>query len=173
MSMEEWTGFELSDEVLEEAAQWISVLDDIESTKLNSFGQQLDDANNKSNFQREKLESFNKWLSAHPQHQQAYAEMSLLWAKSACMHEISDRLCASNVFPLSSLNHLSNNKSKQGAWLSIEEFKNSRLPIIQPYHQDLTLNDDKTSQSSPAWAYALSICLIAVGLCSPFIQQIF
>ena len=171
--MEEWTGFELSDEVLEEAAHWISVLDDIESTKLNSLSQQGDDTNNKSNVQREKLESFNIWLSSHPQHQQAYAEMSLLWAKSACIHEISDRLLASNVFAMSSLNHLSNNKSKQSTWLSIEEFKNSRLPIIQPYHHDLPLNDNNTSQSSPAWAYALSIGLIVVGLCSPIIQQMF
>lgn len=170
--MEEWTGFELSDEVLEEAAHWISVLDEIESTEFISVSKKHDGENKQLNIKREKLESFNQWLCAHPQHQQAYAEMSLLWAKSACIHEISDRLCASNVFALPSLNKLSNAKRKLGAGLSIEEFKNCRLPIIQPYHQDLSPNEGSTSLASPAWAYTVSICLIVVGLCSPIIQHV-
>jgi hypothetical protein len=171
--MEEWTGFELSDKVLEEAAHWISVLDDIESTESIGLSIKQAEAFKQSNIKREKLASFNRWLGAHPQHQQAYAEMSLLWAKSACIHEISERLCASNVFSLSSINQLSLGKRKQDTAQSIEEFKNTRLPIIQPYHQDLALIEDNGSVSSPAWAYTLSICLIIVGLCSPIIQQVF
>jgi hypothetical protein len=172
MSMEEWTGFELSDKVLEEAADWISVLDEIESTECIGFNEIQAEVYEQSNIKREKLASFNRWLGAHPQHQQAYAEMSLLWAKSACIDEISDRLCASNVFSLSPLNQLSQSRRKQDTALSIEDFKNTRLPIIQPYHQDLALNEGNTSASS-AWAYTLSICLIVVGLCSPIIQQVF
>lgn len=172
MSMEEWTGFELSDEVLEEAAHWISVLDEIESADRIGLSKKQSELGEPVDIKREKLASFNRWLSAHPQHQQAYAEMSLLWAKSACIHEISDRLSASNVFSLSHLTQPSHSKRKQDTAISIEEFKNARLPIIQAYHQDLAPSEGNTSVSSPAWAYTLSICLIIVGLCSPIIQQV-
>ena len=172
MSMEEWTGFELSEQVLEEAGQWISALDEIESAELNGLHHLPAGVAVQTNANQKTLESFNQWLSANPQHQQAYAEMSLLWAKSACINEISDRLCASNVFAFPQFDHLSNSAKTANALMSIEDFKQRHLPILQRYTQNLHSNDTDSTQSSPAWAYALSIGLIFVGLFSPFIQQI-
>jgi hypothetical protein len=170
--MEEWTGFELSEQVLEEAGQWISALEEIESAELNGLYHLPAGALVQTNSNQKTLESFNQWLSANPQHQQAYAEMSLLWAKSACINEISDRLCASNVFALPQFDNLSNSVKDGNAILSIEGFKQKPLPILLPYSQNSHQNESSGAQSSPAWAYMLSIGLIFVGLLSPFLQQI-
>lgn len=170
MSMEEWTGFELSEDVLEEAAQWISALDDFEPANFNGLNEVQVSLATQVGVKQNTVESFNQWLNADPQHQQAYAEMSLLWAKSACIHEISDRLCASNVFALLPLNQMSD--AERNAKLSIEEFKQKKLPILLPYPQSIDSVNTSSAQASPAWAYALSICLIIVGLFSPAIQQI-
>jgi len=181
--MEEWTGFELSEEVLEEAGYWIAVLDEIEAAELESVKnastafidcEQLPaGAAMQAKSKQQIIESFNEWLSAHAQHQQAYAEMSLLWAKSACIHEISDRLNASNVFTLPKLSDFANNDNLINAdeSSSIDDFKHKHLPIIQPYPQNLQPSEQGNAQSSPSWAFALTIGLIVLGMASPFIYQ--
>jgi hypothetical protein len=158
MSMEEWTGFELNEQVLEDAALWISKLDEIESPELSDFNQSPASLAMQTNTKQEVLESFNQWFSSNIEHQQAYAEMSLLWAKSACIHEISDRLCASNVFAFPLAEHLSSTiKEASGAL---------------PHTQILLSNEMKNPPTSPAWAYTITIGLILVGLCTPIAQQI-
>lgn len=169
MSMEEWTGFELSDQVLDEAAQWISALDQIESAKLSDPNRLHANSNHQTDTKT--FESFNQWLSANPQHQQAYAEMSLIWAKSACIHGMSANLCATNVFPFLAAVDGSIGAKNVNGLLPIEDFKQKHLPILQPYTHNLKPNEMNNVQSSPAWAYTLSMGLIFFGLCSPLIQQ--
>jgi hypothetical protein len=45
MSMEEWTGFELSERVIEEATRWIAALDDIDNSgDLTNIGAEQQNA---------------------------------------------------------------------------------------------------------------------------------
>lgn len=78
MNIEEWSGYELSELVLEEAANWIASLD---SKMLDENGQI----------------AFYDWLQAHPSHQHAYLEISELWAKSSCIKSMEHLVEKSQV----------------------------------------------------------------------------
>lgn len=78
MNIEEWSGYELSELVLEEAANWIAALD---SKTLDETGQI----------------AFYDWLQAHPSHQHAYLELSELWAKSSCIKSMEHLVERSQV----------------------------------------------------------------------------
>jgi ferric-dicitrate binding protein FerR (iron transport regulator) len=78
LNIEEWSGFELSELVLEEAANWIAALD---SKTLDETGQI----------------AFYDWLQAHPSHQHAYLELSELWAKSSCIKSMEHLVERSQV----------------------------------------------------------------------------
>ncbi|MFT6267897.1 MAG: hypothetical protein ACJAVV_000702 [Alphaproteobacteria bacterium] len=186
--MEEWTGFELSEQVLEEATQWIAVLDDIQSSVAlceHDFADSAEHKNVEEHYLNTNLQhvqqsqqaqyalvaEFNEWLNAHVQHQQAYAEMSLLWAKSVCIHEISDRISASNVFAFT---HSKNKPHDENDFAFLaNECKRKQLPILLPHNQDSQAILGRSRASSPDWAYVVSMGLIVVGLTSPFIQQLF
>jgi ferric-dicitrate binding protein FerR (iron transport regulator) len=83
LNIEEWSGFELSEAVLEEAANWIASLD---SNSLDET-QQI---------------AFYTWLQAHPSHQHAYLELSELWAKSSCIKGMEHMVEKSKVVPFPS-----------------------------------------------------------------------
>lgn len=123
MNIEEWSGYELSELVLEEAANWIASLD---SKTLDENGQI----------------AFYDWLQAHPSHQNAYLEISELWAKSSC---------------IKSMEHL------------VE--KSQVVPFPDRITKSTTQSESPLPSSSPAWAYSLAIGLIFVGLSMPIIQQ--
>jgi ferric-dicitrate binding protein FerR (iron transport regulator) len=78
LNIEEWSGYELSELVLEEAANWIASLD---SKTLDENGQI----------------AFYDWLQAHPSHQHAYLEISELWAKSSCIKSMEHLVEKSQV----------------------------------------------------------------------------
>jgi ferric-dicitrate binding protein FerR (iron transport regulator) len=78
LNIEEWSGYELSELVLEEAANWIASLD---SKTLDENGQI----------------AFYDWLQAHPSHQHAYLELSELWAKSSCIKSMENLVEKSQV----------------------------------------------------------------------------
>ena len=80
MNIEEWSGYELSELVLEEAANWIASLD---SKTLDANGQI----------------AFYDWLQKHPSHQHAYLELSELWAKSSCIKSMEHMVEKSQVMP--------------------------------------------------------------------------
>lgn len=80
MNIEEWSGYEVSELVLEEAAKWIAFLDS-----------KSEDENRQT--------AFYTWLQAHPSHQHAYLELSELWAKSACIKSIEHMVEKSRVVP--------------------------------------------------------------------------
>ncbi|MFT4652872.1 MAG: hypothetical protein ACJA0G_001861 [Kangiellaceae bacterium] len=175
--MEEWTGFELSERVIEEATRWIAALDDIDNSgDLTNIGAEQQNAeehylhsdlqhvNQNQQAQYALVAEFNEWLNAHVQHQQAYAEMSLLWAKSVCIHEMSECISASNVFTFAN----NNNKSQD-----VNDFKRKHLPILLPHNQELQPSSGLIQASSPDWAYVVSMGLIVIGLTSPFIMQFF
>lgn len=194
MSMEEWTGFELSEQVLDEATRWIAALDDIDddlalsevrvgehlknydehkqgpqSAQVPSIQSSVQHALQRQQDQYALLAEFNEWLNAHTQHQQAYAEMSLLWAKSICIHEISDRICASNVLAFSQ----SDQHPDENDFATVASaFKRKRLSILLPHNQELSVDSNAALASSPAWAYVVSMGLIALGLSSPFLNQL-
>lgn len=80
MNIEEWSGYEVSDVVLEQAATWIAVLD----SKNLDENQQI---------------AFYTWLQDHHSHQHAYLELSELWAKSSCIKSMQDLVEKSKVLP--------------------------------------------------------------------------
>lgn len=80
MNIEEWSGYEVSELVLEEAANWIASLD---SKSLDENGQI----------------AFYDWLQAHPSHRHAYLELSELWAKSSCIKSMEHMVEKSQVVP--------------------------------------------------------------------------
>ena len=78
MNIEQWSGYEVSELVLEEAANWIASLD----SKSLDESQQI---------------AFYEWLQAHPSHQHAYLELSELWAKSSCIKSMEHMVEKSQV----------------------------------------------------------------------------
>jgi ferric-dicitrate binding protein FerR (iron transport regulator) len=80
LNIEEWSGYEVSELVLEEAANWIAFLDS-----------KSEDENRQT--------AFYAWLQAHPCHQHAYLELSELWAKSACIKSMEHMVEKSIVVP--------------------------------------------------------------------------
>jgi ferric-dicitrate binding protein FerR (iron transport regulator) len=80
LNIEEWSGYEVSEFVLDEAANWIAFLD----SKSVDENRQI---------------AFYTWLQAHPSHQHAYLELSELWAKSACIKSMEHMVEKSKVVP--------------------------------------------------------------------------
>jgi ferric-dicitrate binding protein FerR (iron transport regulator) len=83
LNIEEWSGYEVSESVLEEAANWIASLD----SKSLDENQQI---------------GFYSWLQEHPSHQHAYLELSELWAKSSCIKSMEHMVEKSKVVPFPS-----------------------------------------------------------------------
>jgi ferric-dicitrate binding protein FerR (iron transport regulator) len=124
LNIEEWSGYEVSEGVLEQAANWLAVLD---SENLDN-NQQI---------------AFYDWLQQQASHQQAYLELSELWAKSSCIKSMEHLVETSKVLPFP-----------------------SHLP-----RPEFQTNIPQTT-ASPAWAYSLTIGLILVGLSLPIVQNI-
>ena len=132
MNIEEWSGYEISNEALEQAASWIAMLDNTQVSGANEDIHTL----------------FFDWLQADPSHQQAYFELSEMWARSACTKSMSDMIDKSVVLPFPTQ---SDNPS---SGISLEP----------------SLGEQAANSS---WAYTLTIGLIVCGLIVPAIQSIF
>lgn len=83
MNIEEWSGYEVSNEVLEQAATWIAVLDNSQGSEATEDMHTV----------------FFDWLQQDPSHQQAYFELSEIWARSACTKSMHDMIDKSVVLP--------------------------------------------------------------------------
>jgi ferric-dicitrate binding protein FerR (iron transport regulator) len=83
LNIEEWSGYELSSEVLEQAASWIAVLDNGEDSGATE----------------DMHTAFFDWLQKDPSHQQAYFELSEIWARTACTKSMCDMIDKSVVLP--------------------------------------------------------------------------
>jgi ferric-dicitrate binding protein FerR (iron transport regulator) len=129
LNIEEWSGYEVSNEVLEQAASWIAALD-------NSQGSE------------DTHTLFFDWLQADPSHQQAYFELSEIWARSACTKSMYDLIDKSVVLPFPN----QENTQSQGL-------------LVEPSFAE--------QSASSSYAYALTIGLIFCGLFIPAIQSFF
>ncbi|MDT0596623.1 FecR/PupR family sigma factor regulator [Glaciecola petra] len=138
MSFDEWAGYDLSQKTLDEAAEWLVRLDASENnaSSQRKTGQML---------------AFYEWLENDPSHQQAYAELSELWAKSACMKEAAHLLHASKVLNFPGAHVINTND---------DLLNDASLPLFSA--------TQKAGVAAPATYYKATIALISLGLCLPF-----
>ena len=78
MSLDEWLGIGLADEIVDEAIAWVAMLD----------GDTLGD---------DEKRSFFAWLDAAPEHQWAYEEISEAWSKLKGLQAVKESLMRSEV----------------------------------------------------------------------------
>jgi ferric-dicitrate binding protein FerR (iron transport regulator) len=78
MSLDEWLGIGLADEIVDDAIVWVAKLD----------GDTLSD---------EEKRAFFVWLDAAPEHQWAYEEISEAWSKLKGLQAVKDSLVRSEV----------------------------------------------------------------------------
>lgn len=90
MSLEEWVGIGIPDEVVEQALSWVTLLDSDNAT----LAQQVE---------------FYQWLEADSIHQWAFEELSAFWAKSQLSKEHIAMLDEDSVINLETLTSLQNN----------------------------------------------------------------
>lgn len=131
MNIEEWSGYEVSNEVLEKAASWIATLDNSQGSEATEDTHTL----------------FFDWLQADPAHQQAYFELSEIWARSACTKSMYDMIDKSVVLPFPK-----------------QENTPSPGSLLEPSFEG--------HSGSSSWAYTLTIGLIFCGLLIPAIQSL-
>lgn len=131
MNIEDWQGSDISDEVFDQATHWLVVLDD------------LDEQHDEESVALKR--AFFEWLEADSAHSSAFAQMSDLWAKSACLQGMEHLLEDSKIiqFPLHGQSADALNKDDM-----------TDTPIF---------NDRYASLSAPTWAYYLVIGLIGLS----------
>lgn len=143
MSFEEWAGYDLSQATLDEAAKWLVRLDALESKEPSST-------------ENKHMLDFYEWLEQDPSHQQAYYELSELWAKSACIKGAGHLLHTSTVLNFS-VNDTLNDKPNL--------LDDTSLPMF-------SVSPQVSSAAAPATYYKASIALILFGLFLPFFQSL-
>jgi ferric-dicitrate binding protein FerR (iron transport regulator) len=125
MNIDDWTGTQISDEIIEQAAQWVALLDN-DSNPRNLASSP----------------SFNEWLSQDPLHQVAFAQMSEIWAKTACLKHVEHLIDSSCViaFPSTQTN-------RQQDVITTPLLKEQRVEV-----------------AAPPWAYHFAIAMITLGI---------
>ncbi|WP_417318756.1 FecR family protein [Emcibacter sp.] len=78
MSMDEWIGEKIPDDILDEAAMWIARLDSEEADRYDR-------------------KEFALWLEQDPLHGQAYGELTPVWARMNTLGELKDAIGTGNV----------------------------------------------------------------------------
>jgi ferric-dicitrate binding protein FerR (iron transport regulator) len=142
LNIEEWSGYEVSNEALSQAASWIALLDNPDSSERDE--QLTVDETQMSGASEDVHTRFFNWLQADPSHQQAYFELSEMWARTACTKSMSDMIENSVVLP---------------------------FPAAA---NSLSVDPDFAEQTaSSSWAYSLTIGIILCGLMVPAIQSLF
>lgn len=135
MNLHEWLGADIPTDVIQQTVDWIAVLDDIDGKPhLNC-----------------KKADFYQWLAADPVHQEAFAELSELWARTACLNSLMDKIETSQVIPFPRDKH---NQTKL------------ELPP-QPILADPMMC---SATFSPSWLYAVTLFTIGVGFVTPFLM---
>jgi hypothetical protein len=137
LNIEEWSGYEVSNEVLEQAASWIAVLDNSQISGTSEDTHTV----------------FFDWLQKDPSHQQAYFELSEIWARSACTKSMYDMIDKSVVLPFPN----QTNNPSEGL-------------LLEPSFAGPSFAEHSGTSS---WAYTLAIGLIFCGLFIPAIQSLF
>jgi hypothetical protein len=142
LNIEEWSGYEVSNEVLEQAASWIAVLDNSQISGTSEDTHTV----------------FFDWLQKDPSHQQAYFELSEIWARSACTKSMYDMIDKSVVLPFPT----QTNNPSEGL-------------LVEPSFAGPSFAGPSFAEHSgtSSWAYTLAIGLIFCGLFIPAIQSLF
>ena len=150
MNLNEWTGTEYPEQIVEQATSWLGFLDGFVDTNSlkgeDSTSEILEQSMNKLNLTK-RLEFF-EWLGRDPRHQYIFADCCELWAKTSCLHSLKATLSYSNVLPLPK--------------------RNRKRPTLQI--SSLVGESYINSQQAPVWAYNLVIGLIVVGLSLPIVS---
>jgi len=135
MNLHEWLGADIPPEVIQQAVEWIAVLDDVE---------------HQAGATKEKAD-FYQWLAAAPVHQEAFAELSELWARTACLNSLIDKIDTSVVIPFQREKH---NHS------------------AEPFPPQPLLADPMMCSStfSPSWLYGVTLLTIGIGFITPFLM---
>jgi hypothetical protein len=159
MSIDEWLGFGVPEEILEQATQWLALLDSNQVTD-----QQRAD--------------FFAWLAADPLHAIAFEELSELWARTSVIKNFQQLIEESKVLaftrhgksgaPLPALGLQQNNILAAGLSstnLSVALPSNVVQINANPANSAAHANDQAGS-----WLPWLSVAIIAIGLALPFLN---
>lgn len=148
MNVNEWTGTEYPQEIVEQAINWLGFLDSFVDTRMlegkDSTSEVLEQSLNKLNHAK-RLEFF-EWLGSDPRHQYIFSDCCEMWAKTSCLQSLQTSLNQSNVLKLP------NKQRSRNLYIS--------NLVGESYTQ---------SHQSPVWAYNLVISLIVIGLALPII----
>ncbi|WP_371195301.1 FecR/PupR family sigma factor regulator [Glaciecola sp. SC05] len=90
MNIDDWTGTEISDDVIDQAAFWVAALD-ADDTQAVDY--------RPSTPLLETQLGFYAWLDKDPVHQMAFAQVSELWAKTSCLKHAEHMLEPSKILP--------------------------------------------------------------------------
>ncbi|MFC3093275.1 DUF4880 domain-containing protein [Alteromonas sediminis] len=135
MNIHEWLGEDVPAAVVEKAIDWIAVLDDLE---------------NKPEEQAKRI-AFYQWLGEDAAHQQAFAELSEMWAKTACLESLKSKIDASQVIPFPLKSQQNKPASKWG-------------------NQPLLADSMMCSNTfAPSWLYGVTLVTMCLGLILPAI----
>lgn len=135
MNIHEWLGEDIPPEIIQQSVEWIATLDDLDAKP---------DA-------EKKRADFYVWLGQNPLHQQAFAELSEIWAKTACLESLKSKIDASQVI---SFPGMGNNKDQGSHW---------------PNHPLLADPMMCSNTFAPSWLYGVTLVTIVLGLFLPVI----
>lgn len=130
MNIHEWQGDEIPPDVIQQAVIWIAMLDGLEEDAKDT----------------DKRKQFYCWLNEDPIHQQAFAELSEIWAKIACLEVVREKIDVSQV-------------------LSFPHNDNRAAPKAHQFEQPI-LSDELSSPAtySPDWLYKTTLAVVVFGL---------
>lgn len=135
MNLHEWLGTDIPPAVVQQTVNWIAALDDVEGTAIT----------------KERKADFYLWLAADPVHQEAFVELSELWARTACLNSLIDKIETSHVIPFP--------KNKVNK------------PLCNGSPQPLLADSMMCSSTfSPSWLYGVTLFTIGVGFITPFLM---
>lgn len=145
MNIDDWIGTEISEEIIEQATQWVA--------RLDADQEQIDLACESSLSATADTQAlFYAWLDQAPVNQVAFAQVSELWAKTSCLKHMEHLLEPSQIltFP--------------------DRFKQHLQPSSKTTLSNTPLLQEQTIEvAAPAWTYHVVIGTIAVGFLASFL----
>jgi hypothetical protein len=159
MSIDEWLGFGVPEEILEQATEWLALLDSNQVTDKQRV-------------------AFFAWLAADPLHAIAFEELSELWARTSVIKNFQQLIVESKV--LAFTRHGQSGSALpviglQQAGMLPAGFPSANIGMSPPSNVvQLNANPansvNYTSAQTSTWLPWLSVAIIAIGLVLPFIN---
>ena len=142
MNIHEWMGEELPTNVLNQTVEWIARLDALEG-QGSSPGENLNKLDNATRAE------FFEWLGADASHQQAFVDISEIWAKSACLTSFKRAVQNAHVIPFPT-----------------QPLQQKDFDVNQPLLADCPM---QPVAHAPAWLYSVTLAIISIGAVVPFV----